>query len=244
MQSVRDWLLLLIGVAFVICGAIILPSNLDVGIVTIAFFGSCAVVPGSAILRDLRSRPMPDRVTIAGGVAIRPSRLFLGGISVWVIVVTSICLIFGDSYPLIFHVLVGGVLLTGCGMLLAVTTGRLPGTYLRFDPEGVTFGYRRYSFLAEFDNIATITITEIQRNHFLLMRLHDADLIEVIPVENRSGALKTMHRCERLYGAHIMVPTGHYRMSPALLAQALHRYVTEPSSRSELSAKPFLSANS
>src|ERR1700678_2563461 len=101
MQSLRNWFLLLIGVGFVICGAIILPSNFDVGIVTIAFFGSCAVVPGYAILKDLRPRQTPDRVAIAGGVLIRPSRLFLGGIAIWVIIVTSICLIFGDSYPLI-----------------------------------------------------------------------------------------------------------------------------------------------
>jgi hypothetical protein len=234
MQRPRDWFLLAIGAAFVLCGAIILPSDPDSGIITIAFFGSCAIVPGASILRDLRSRPAPDRVTIAGGIPIRPSRLFLGGIAAWVIVVTSICLTFGGTYPLVFRVLVASVLLAGCLMFVAVTLGWLPGTFLQFDPNGITFGYRRYSFVIGFDNIAAISITEIQRNTFLLLQLHNPDLIETAPPESRLPVFKKMHRLDSVYGAHIMIPTGHYRMDPSLLAQALHRYVTEPSSRSEL----------
>lgn len=241
MRSLHNWFLLLIGVAFIICGLILLPSNFNVGIVTLAFFGSCAVLPAYRILKDLRPRPAPDRVALAGGIPIRPSRLFLGGIAAWVIIVASICLIFGDSYPLIFRMLIAAVLLAGCLMLCAVVIGWMPGTHLQFDPQGITLGYRRHSFLVGFDNIAAITMTEVQSNTFLLMQLHDPDLIEVAPPEQRVRVFKRMRNLERLYGGHIMIPTGQYRMDPSLLTQALHRYITEPSSRSELSAKPALS---
>jgi len=54
--GIRDWALLAIGIVFVLSGVIILPSNRDVGIVSLAMFGPATVVATTIILRKLRFR--------------------------------------------------------------------------------------------------------------------------------------------------------------------------------------------
>jgi len=54
------WGVLAISIAFVICGLLLLGSNFQVAIVTIAFFGSCAAVAGTILRRKLRTNaPTP-----------------------------------------------------------------------------------------------------------------------------------------------------------------------------------------
>jgi hypothetical protein len=242
MRRFSNWALLLIGVTFTAGGIVILPFDFNTGIVTIAFFGSCAVLPASAILRDLRSRPAPERVVVTGGVPIRSSRLFIGGVAAWVAIVAAICLTFGDFDPLILRLMMAGVLFLGCWVLVAVIRGRLPGTYLQFDPQGITFGYRRYSYCVEFDNIAALTVAEMNRNPVLLLQLHQPDLITAMPADAKMRVLKAMGRSERWQGAHIVLQTRLYRIDPSLMAQALDRYISQPSCRSELFPKAALPA--
>lgn len=232
-----NWLLFLLNIGFVICGAFVLPSDPNVGIVTIAFFGSCAAVAGVGIARKLWPAPAPERISIVGGVPIRPSRLLLGSIGAWLAVLGTVLLIFGWSYGVVFRWTALAILVPGCYLLVAVIARWLPATYLQFDPEGITFGHRGFSYLVRFDNLAGIAAAEMNRNPVLLMQLHQPDLIEAKPPASQMRALKQIARCDRWHGVHIVVLAVQYRLDPALLAQALDRYINEPSARDELSVR-------
>src|SRR5215475_4487259 len=54
--GLRDWILLGIAATFVLAGMVAFPSNPNVGIVTMAFFGLCGAVFASTIIRKLRFR--------------------------------------------------------------------------------------------------------------------------------------------------------------------------------------------
>jgi hypothetical protein len=76
--GIRDWALLAIGIVFVLSGVIILPSNRDVGIVSLAMFGPATVVATTIILRKLRFRRQRAlKAEIVGGVPIRQSRVLV-----------------------------------------------------------------------------------------------------------------------------------------------------------------------
>jgi hypothetical protein len=97
--SVGDWVLLAIGSGFVALGIFIFPSHHDVGIVTISFFGLCAVTFADTIVRKLRFRRLrPLHAEIVGGVPIRPSKLVLGRLSASIFVFGVLLVRFGGSY--------------------------------------------------------------------------------------------------------------------------------------------------
>ena len=241
MLQLSDRSLFILNMVFVVIGVLVLRSNPDVGIVTIAFFGSGAVLAASIIIRKRRSAPKAERVMLTGGVPIRPSRVLIGGLGAWLAVLGVILTVFGWSYGLVFRCLSIASLIFGCYLLAAVLIGWLPNTYLQFDVSGITFGYRGFSYVVAFDNIADLAVAEMNRNPFLLIRLHRPDDIAVTPPARHVAAIKRIARSEALMGAHIAIPAQQYLMDPALLAQAIARYISEPSSRSELAVRSLAS---
>jgi hypothetical protein len=143
------------SMAFVICGLLLLRSNFTVAIVTIAFFGSCAVVAAVDLRRKLRTRsPAPERVKLIGGVPLRPSRLLIGGIGIWMAALGLILATFGAEEGLIIQGIGLGLAALGCVMLIGMALGRLPADFLQFDPSGITLGRRGFAYLVRWDNIA------------------------------------------------------------------------------------------
>ncbi len=59
----QDWATFLISVVFTAVGMLILPSDPSVGIVTLALFGSCAVVLGAIVARKLRPEMTSSRTS-------------------------------------------------------------------------------------------------------------------------------------------------------------------------------------
>jgi hypothetical protein len=231
------WGVLAISIAFVMCGLLLLGSNLPVAIVTIAFFGSCAAVAGMILLRKLRAKaPSPDRVELLGGIALRPSRLLIGGIGAWIGGLGVIMFVFGSQYGLLLLGLGLGMAALGCFILVGIAVGWLPTEYLRFDPSGITLGRRRFAYMIPWDNIAALSTAEINHNPVILIELHQPERIEVTPPERMTQALKELSRYG-LHGAHVMLAPVQYRMDASLLVQALDRYVREPHARNELSAR-------
>jgi hypothetical protein len=232
------WGRFLACLAFVVGGLFLLDSNFDVAIVTIAFFGSCAVIGAIPIVRKLWPvRPAPDRVEIIGGVPIRPSKGILLTIGLWLVALAVITLVFGWSYGVIFRALMLGFLGLGCCILIGLYLGWLPAHYLQFDPRGITFGERGFSYRVQWDNISGSGAGEINSHAALLLQLYRPDAIEVEPPGRKTRALKGIVRNEQFYGAHVIIMTTQYRMDLSLLAQAIDRYIREPAARNELSQK-------
>jgi hypothetical protein len=237
------WFRFLGCLAFVLVGLFLLDSNFDVAIVTIVFFGSGAIIGGIPIVRKLRPvRPAPDRVEIIGGVPIRPSGGILAMMGILLVVVGITAIIFGWTYGVIIRGAMLVFLGFGCYILIGLYLGWLPAHYMQFDPHGITFGERGYSYLVRWENISGVAAGEINGNAVLLLQLDRPDAIDIMPHERKARALKGLIRNELLSGAHVVLATDQYRMDLSLLTQAVERYVSEPAARMELSQK-FLSAD-
>lgn len=236
--ELRDWGLLAIGVAFVLMGLIILPSNLNVGVVTIAFFGPCAALFAWTIIRKLRARrPLPLKVEIAGGVPIRQSvtHILLSGGTLLLIGVVLI--LFGRSYGLVFWSLAWVMALAGGAFLLARPLGWIGTGYLQFEPDGITLGQRGWAYMAPWEEIAEVTEGEYHSNPILFIWLRDLGAISVEPPQSRARALAHLMSNTRTMGAPIVIMTSQYGIDLRLLSAAVKRYAFDPSARSELAQR-------
>lgn len=236
--GIRDWLLLAIGVVFVAMGLIILPSDLKVGVVTLAFFGPCAALFAYNIYRKRRfSREGPLSVKIVGGVPIKPSRLqvfYLGG---GFAIVGLLLVIFGRSYGPIFWGIAWLIAVVGSLVLIALASGRLPIGYIQFDPPGITIARRNWSYLVPWEAIEAISAGYFHDNPAVYIWLHDLRLVEVSPADSRAKALKHLATNAGWVGAPIMLMPSQFGMDLPLLVQAIERYVRDASARLELSQK-------
>jgi hypothetical protein len=133
-----------------------------------------------------------------------------------------------------------GFLGLGCYILIGLYLGWLPAHYVQFDPQGITFGERGFSYLVTWENIAGLAARELDGNAVLLLQLYRPDAIEVTPHGRKARALNGMARNPS--GADVVLATTQYRMDLSLLTQAVERYVREPAARIELSQK-FLFAD-
>jgi len=189
--GVADWLLLAIGILFVVCGLIVLPHNRDVGIVTIALFGPCAAVFATIILRKMRFRRVRVlKAEIVGGVPIRVSGAAFLTTSAALTIICAISVVFGRSYGVIFWALAWMFALAGCVLLIGFFAGWFANDYVQFDPEGITFGRRRFAFTVPWDGISWVSAGSLHNNPAAFMWLHSLDAVRVHPIARRDRALK------------------------------------------------------
>jgi hypothetical protein len=241
--SLKDWLLLAVGLAFVVAGLFILPRNRDVGIVTLAFFGLCTATFVSNIARKLQFRSLlPLRVEVAGGVPIRPSRAVFLALASGVFGVGATLVTFGRGYGAIFWSLAWLMLAAGAALLLGLAAGWLPVGYFQLDPPGITIGGRRWAYTVPWDCLQ-VSSGEFHDNPVVWMWIDRLEAVEAHPAESRDQVLEALASNTRWSGAHIVIMTSQYRMHLPLLVQALERYIADPGARSEL-ARPKLSAGS
>jgi hypothetical protein len=233
--TVSDWLLLIVGLMFVVAGLIILPRKPDVGIVTLAFFGSCTGVFVATILRKLRyGRFRAKRAEVIGGVPIYPSRLravLLGG---WMFVLGVILFVFGSAYPSLFRWLAVFVALVGAGLLFGVFIGRLPAGFMQFDPDALTLGQRGWHARIPWSEIAEIAEGEIHGNPTLFLWLRNIHAVDVQPPSAQVRAEKRMLSSMTWLGAHFAIMASQYGIDLPVLAAAVRCYVADPTARAEL----------
>jgi len=236
--GLKDWLLLAIGVAFVVMGLLSLPHKPNVGIVTIAFFGSCAVAAGHTVLRKRAdSRADLRWAGLVGGVPIRPSRTGVWLLSLWLTILGAILVIFATSYPTTLRAIAWLILLIGAGMSFACARGWIPAGHLQFDPEGITIAGRKRSYLVPWDRIAAVSPGDMYDNPALFVFLNGVDGIRTEPPEDHEKTLKGFETSEAWAGAPIVVMTGLYKLPLPALVAALERYVADPSARAELAQR-------
>jgi hypothetical protein len=233
--AVRDWALLTINVVFVAAGLLILAHDRNVGIVTLAFFGPCLVLTVGIILRKMRFRRFRAlKAEIVGGVPIRASRALLLCLALTLTLMGVIIVLFGRSYPLIFWMLAWLIASIGGALVIAVLSGLIPNDYLKFDPEGITFGRARHAYMVPWNNIAQISAGHMHDNPALLIWLHDDNRVTVHPSEKRARVLKSFAWGRSWAGAPIMLLPSRYGIDLPVLVLALERYLNEPTARSEL----------
>jgi hypothetical protein len=233
--GVKDWALLAINIVFVALGLFILPHNRDVGIVSLALFGPCLVVTAGTVLRKFRFRRIRAlKAEIVGGVPIRQSRTQTLVTALVLTLMGVIMILFGRSYGLIFWSLAWLMALLGGTLTIAVLWGLIPNGYLKFDPEGITFGHTRYSYMVPWDNIARLSAGHMHDNPALFIWLHDYGRVTVQPSEKKAQVLKSFAWGTGWAGAPIMLLPSRYGMDLPLLMLALERYLNEPTARSEL----------
>lgn len=231
----RDYVLLAIGVAFVACGLFLLPRKPDTAIPCLAFSGACTVFAVGNVVRKRRAaRLRPLSVEIVGGTPIRPLKSRVAGLSALLLGLGSILLAYWRSGPVL--VLVCLVVMIVVGLLLAagLATGRLPVGFLMFDPEGLTIGQRRDTFMVPWDAIGGLAPGELHDNPVLLLRVADLASIRVDPPDARARVVARLSSNVAWIGAHVMVMTSHYGIELPLLVSAIERYVADPGQRRQL----------
>jgi len=226
---------------FLLAGLVALPLHRGIGIITIALFGSFALLVAIRVILRLKFfRPAPLRVEIVGGVPIRPSRVIQIVAGIWFIGLGVLMLIFGWPTGYVFdrataYVPCGvAMVILGCYILYGLFTGRLWQRYLQFDPSGITFGRRGYSFTVHWDNIAGIT-SKLEPDPVLLTYIRNIDLVSIYPPERRTKAFHILN-WDALRNPIILNPA-QYGMDLKLLMEALDRYFIDPSAREQLSRR-------
>jgi hypothetical protein len=234
----RDWALLVVAVLFTVAGAIILPHDRNVGIVSIAMFGPCAAVFVIIIMRKLRFRRLRAlKAEIVGGVPIRQSRALVVTSSITLAAMGAIFILFGHSYGPVFLVLAWVIALIGGALLIGALSGWWPNGSIQFDPEGITFGRSGFAFTVPWDNIAQVSAGNLNNNPAAFMSLRDYHGILVRPDTRRARALKQLAWNTGWAGAPIVIFTPNYGMDLPLFMAALERYLADPSARAELAPR-------
>lgn len=230
-----DWATFLISVLFTLMGFLILSSDRNVGIVTIALFGSCAVVLGATVFRKRRhSRFQETHVEVAGGVPIRESRMRYVALGAWMTVLGLLMWYFGDTYPALFRWLSLAVAAAGVAVLGAIALGRLPSGFLQFDPDGLTVADRTARVAIPWQNVMETGEAELHGNPMLLIVLADMAGIRIDPPDATPRVYKTMAQTQAMYGSHFAIMTSYYGIDLPVLAAAVRRYAGDPGSRAQL----------
>lgn len=242
--SWRDWALLAVNVVFVGMGLVLLPVKFDVAIVTLTFFGFCALVPITTILRKRRNRRLRLlRAAVVGGVRIRPSRLRTLALGVGLLLLGAVLIVFGRGYPWLMHVVVWIISATGAVLTVGVLVGKFPVGYLMFTPRGLTIARRKYTSLVSWDDMVMWDSAEFHDNPVLRIWVRPGAISVVEPPSESSRAEADSVSSLAWMGAPIAIMTSGYGLDVPVVLLAIERYVREPGSRAELDSSRLLSSS-
>lgn len=235
LPSFMDWLLLAIGAMFTAIGLAALWFEPDVGIVTLALFGSCLVLFAHNIWRKFRYRRLAGaRMVVVGGVPIRAGLVRPIGIGAWVATMGGLMAGFGGGYGPLFQWLSAGIALAGVTVLGLVALGRFSGRFLRFDPAGLTIAERGWQVLVPWDSITRIQQGSYHDNPMLFLQVADPGALLVTPAEAAGKALARMARNNSWMGAPFAIMTGEFGTDAPVLAGAVATYVQDHAARRTL----------
>lgn len=237
--GLKDWALFVGSMLFVVTGIVILPTNRDVGLANIAFFGLCAAVGFMTIRRKLRYRDLSGDITVqvAGGAPIRESRaraLLIGGVIAALGIVMTV---FGGQMGTVLRVIGAGIAVFGVVVLIGVAAGWFAAGSITFEGRGLTIAMRKWTYRVPWDNIATIGSGEYHNNPALVLGLYERTSVEVEPAASVPLVQRHFASNERWVGAPIMILPSQYAIDLPVLAQAIRRYAFDPAVRSELAQR-------
>lgn len=241
--TLQDWLLGAISLAFVLMGLVILPSDPDVGVVSVAFFGSCLAVfiwQISGKLRRRRRRAAGVHVEVVGGVPIRVGRTLPIVLGVWLTALGIVLVLFSGSYPWPFRVIAVFIGLIGAALLAAVAARAIPYGEIVFTSEGLVVSDRNSVFergwtvRVPWDRILAVVTSDLQGNPMLLVMVDEVASLDIDPPDARDRAQRGFAHRQAWTGAPIALLTDQYGVAIDILAAALERYSRDPAARAEL----------
>jgi hypothetical protein len=235
LPSVKDWALLAISTVFVAIGLVVLWSEPDVGIVTLALFGSCLALFAHNIWRKFHYRNLAGaRIAVVGGVPIRAGLARPIGLGLWIATMGGLMAGFGGNYGPVFQWLSAGVALAGFAVLGLVALGRYSGRFLRFDPEGLTIAERGWQVLLPWDSITDVQVGSYNDNPMLFLHVADPGALVVAPPEAGGKAMAKFASNQSWMGAPFAIMTGEFGTDAPVLAGAIATYVQNHAARRSL----------
>lgn len=237
----QDWLLVVIGLAFVVMGIVVLPRNPSVGIVTITFFGLCAGIGIRIVIGKRKDSGFQSlSVQVIGGIDIRPSRRRIFVMACLLVFVGSVLIVFGGQYSIVFQALAGVIAGFGIVLVTLIALRKIPVGFIRFDYEGFTIGKKRWNVILPWDEILEVQAGDYSGNSALFLWIKSFDRIKTVPNEFRKSAVDEMRANEKWIGSHFIIVTENYNLSAPMVAEALERYILTPAAREELKERVSL----
>jgi Ca2+/Na+ antiporter len=233
--GVEHWTLLATSVAFCVIALVLLEHDWRTAVVTLTFFGACALVFWTNILRKRREKHWQGAtVQVRGGVNVYAQGARMGVIAFGCVLVGCVCYFVGSNYPLLFRLLGAVIALVGVGVAIALALGFYRRQYLRFDPDTITFGERLYRFQVSWDNIAEVVSIEYADNPFVGVRLFDVDIVEVEPEDQTQTFRAHLANNRAVMNVDLFIAPRNFGIDALILAAALTRYAINPAAREEL----------
>lgn len=235
--TVGDVAVAAIGLVFCVGALIVFSSDWRSGLTSLAFFGFVFLVAGDVLWRKLREGRFKARhVSVVGQVNFRARSTRMIVLSAGMVVAGGIVALVDSHAPLLYRALAGFVALVGACMLVALLAGLGGRQSLRFEPAGVVFGERRYSFLLRWDDMASLAAGEFSSNPVLRIGLAEGARIDVEPSSARASFDRLRSKNRAWMGADLVIMPLLYGFDTHLLLAALMRYRSEPQARNELAA--------
>jgi hypothetical protein len=233
--SWREVLSVMINAAFALVGLVLLPSQPDVGIVTLAFFGSGALFLGwLQWQRYVEHKIAFTSVGVVGGVRLLPRRGFMLVMGAWLFVLGVVLVVFGERYSIIFQGLAAFV--AACGLVAAVMAmlRLLPAGFLQFEPDGLIIGQRGWHVLVPWDCIYAVQQNELHNNPVIQLGVERNDALVVTPASAQAKADKAMAGGSLLNWGPFLIFPMHYGIPTPVLAGAIQRYASDAAARKTL----------
>lgn len=239
-----DWAQLAICLAFCIGGVLIwIGGDRQVGLVTLVFFGACAVVAVVTLRRKLREdRFRADVVHVRGSLDIEAARAPSIATGSGMLIVGAVMTFVATSYPWLFRALGVFIGLVGAVVLAIVALGVAGRRYLRFEPEGLVIGRFGYRIRIPWDAISRVAEFEMASNSMVGLDLADTLAVEVLPDGKRAKFERDCARSRGWQQVDIALLPRQFGLDAPPLVAALIRYVSDPAARAELAASPAIAA--
>jgi hypothetical protein len=234
--GVEEWTLLVVSLGFCAIAALIMLSrDWRTAVITLAFFGSCALIFGTNIRRKLRERKWEHAtVRVAGGVNVYMDAPRMGFIALGCFIVGATMYFVGTNAPMFMRLIGAFVALVGVGLAIAIAMGFYRRQYLRFEPDAMIFGQAGYSFRVDWDNIAHVVAFEYASNPMVGVMLHDAEAVTVDPPARWPAYEKLIRSNRATMSVDVFVAARMFGIDGPALASALQRYALDPTARAEL----------
>jgi hypothetical protein len=240
----RDWTLFGISAAFCVLSLLTLRDDWRAAVGTIAFFGACAFVFSTVILRRRRERKWTRAtVRVTGGINIHINGTRFACIALTCCLVGAIMFFVEIGAPIVLRMIGAFICLIGVALSVAVALGLHTRQFMRFDPEGLIVGERAYEARIDWDNIADVVTLEYASNAFVGITLVSLESVRVEPATRIETFLRNVGNARGLFGTDLSILSGNFGIDSVVLAGALHRYATQPHARQELVTRARLTAD-
>jgi hypothetical protein len=240
--SFKNWAVLAIFLSFSAAALFMRDWRSMVG--PLVLFGGGSIVSATEVRRKIRERRLSgESVQLQGGVEIGVDRrrIWAMGLGLLAAGPAFAWSAEGERTP---EVLGASLALAGFVLLAALLFGWLPRQTLRFDPDGMLFGYRSFSVWVPWDAIGQVSVGEYASNPMVFLAVPDLTLVRVEPATASGRFEKAAARNRAWTGADLTVMPRNFGVDGAPLAAALSRYVLDPKARGELSPSPVIAEGS